>query len=309
MRKQIGFLFQNAALFDSISVGENVAFPMRRHTQADRPRDPAARAGEARGGRASSSEYDKMPAALSGGMRKRAGLARAMALDPPMLLVDEPSAGLDPITADEIDELLLELKQSDGTTLVVVTHNIPSARRLGDELVMLHEGRIIARGTPRGARASDNELVRAFMTSQTCRLNATYSRAVGAFVIGGLLLFAVGLFLIGDRRMLFADTSRCTPSSRRLPGSKNGAKVRVAGMDAGEVETIQMPGPAVGARFRVRMRVREGPAPAHPPRFGGLDSERRSGRQQVRADRGRHRAVAAGRRRGHDSEPRAVRYR
>ena len=75
-----------------------------------------------------SEEFDKMPAALSGGMRKRAGLARALALDPRILLVDEPSAGLDPITADEIDELLLDLKQSGGVTLVVVTHNIPSAR-------------------------------------------------------------------------------------------------------------------------------------------------------------------------------------
>ena len=99
------------------------------------------------------SEYDKMPAALSGGMRKRAGLARALALDPPILLVDEPSAGLDPITADEIDTLLLELKKRGGTTLIVVTHNIPSAKRLGDELVMLHEGRIVARGTAGGSRA------------------------------------------------------------------------------------------------------------------------------------------------------------
>jgi phospholipid/cholesterol/gamma-HCH transport system ATP-binding protein len=80
--------------------------------------------------------------------------------------VDEPSAGLDPITADEIDDLLLGLKKDGGTTLVVVTHNIPSARRLGDELVMLHEGRIIARGTAAELDKSDDELVRAFMTSQ-----------------------------------------------------------------------------------------------------------------------------------------------
>src|SRR6186713_2337355 len=91
-------------------------------------------------------EYDKMPADLSGGMRKRAGLARAMALDPPILLVDEPSAGLDPITADEIDQLLVARKQA-GTTLLVVTHNIPSARVVGDELAVLKEGRIVAQGT------------------------------------------------------------------------------------------------------------------------------------------------------------------
>jgi phospholipid/cholesterol/gamma-HCH transport system ATP-binding protein len=111
-------------------------------------------------------EYDTMPADLSGGMRKRAGLARAMALDPEILLVDEPSAGLDPITADEIDDLLLGRKQSGGVTLIVVTHNIPSARRLGDELLMLHDGRIIARGSAAELDRSSDPLVRAFLTSQ-----------------------------------------------------------------------------------------------------------------------------------------------
>jgi phospholipid/cholesterol/gamma-HCH transport system ATP-binding protein len=164
VRQKIGFLFQNAALFDSITVGENVAFPMRRHTKMKNAeiRERATAKLEAVG---LEKEYDKMPAALSGGMRKRAGLARALALDPPLLLVDEPSAGLDPITADEIDDLLLGLKKDGGTTLIVVTHNIPSARRLGDELVMLHEGRIIACGTAAQLDQSDNELVRAFMTS------------------------------------------------------------------------------------------------------------------------------------------------
>jgi phospholipid/cholesterol/gamma-HCH transport system ATP-binding protein len=165
VRKQIGFLFQNAALFDSISVGENVAFPMRRHTKlSDREiRDRALERLEAVG---LAEDYDKMPGALSGGMRKRAGLARALALDPPILLVDEPSAGLDPITTEEIDDLLLRLKEQYGTTLVIVTHNIPSARKLGDRLVMLHEGRIIAQGTVKDLEESDHELVRAFMHSE-----------------------------------------------------------------------------------------------------------------------------------------------
>jgi phospholipid/cholesterol/gamma-HCH transport system ATP-binding protein len=165
VRKKIGFLFQNAALFDSISVGENVAFPMRRHTDLGDAeiRKRAAAKLEAVG---LEREFDKMPAALSGGMRKRAGLARALALDPTILLVDEPSAGLDPITADEIDALLLDLKKRGGTTLIVVTHNMPSARRLGDELVMLHEGRILAQGTPADLDRSTDEMVRAFMSSQ-----------------------------------------------------------------------------------------------------------------------------------------------
>jgi phospholipid/cholesterol/gamma-HCH transport system ATP-binding protein len=165
LRKKMGFLFQNAALFDSISVGENVAFPMRRHTKL-KDSEIHARAQERLATVGLERDYDRMPGALSGGMRKRAGLARALALDPEILLVDEPSAGLDPITSDEIDALLLEMKEKRGVTLVVVTHNIQSATRLGDELVMLHEGRIIARGTAEDLSRSQDALVRAFMSSQ-----------------------------------------------------------------------------------------------------------------------------------------------
>lgn len=165
VRRKIGFLFQTAALFDSISVGENVAFPLRRHTTLH-DREIRARAVEKLAAVGLEREYAKMPAALSGGMRKRVGLARALALDPEIVLVDEPSAGLDPITADEIDTLLGGLKEGGGVTLVVVTHNIQSARRLGDDLVMLHEGRIIARGSPGDMDRSADPLVRAFMTSQ-----------------------------------------------------------------------------------------------------------------------------------------------
>jgi phospholipid/cholesterol/gamma-HCH transport system ATP-binding protein len=164
VRRSMGFLFQNAALFDSISVGENVAFPLRRHTDwPDAKIREVARAKLAEVGL--EDDFDKMPGELSGGMRKRAGLARAMALDPDILLVDEPSAGLDPITAREIDDLLVERKKG-GTTLVVVTHNIPSARHIGDELAVLHEGRVIARGTAEELDKSEDEIVQAFMKSR-----------------------------------------------------------------------------------------------------------------------------------------------
>ena len=165
VRRRIGFLFQNAALFDSISVGENVAFPLRRHTDLPEReiRDRAAGKLAAVG---LEEVYDAMPADLSGGMRKRAGLARALALDPGLLLVDEPSAGLDPITAGEIDDLLIELKDRGGTTLVVVTHNIPSARRIGDELILLDEGKIVARGTVEELERSDQPMVQSFMASR-----------------------------------------------------------------------------------------------------------------------------------------------
>jgi phospholipid/cholesterol/gamma-HCH transport system ATP-binding protein len=164
VRRKMGYVFQNGALFDSISVGENVAFVLRRHTRLDdgtvraRAREKLARVGL-------EEEYDRMPAALSGGMRKRAGLARAMALDPRILLVDEPSAGLDPITSDEIDSLLIELKKAGQVTLIVVTHNMPSARRIADRMVMLDQGRIVAEGTPADLDRSDTPLVRAFLHS------------------------------------------------------------------------------------------------------------------------------------------------
>jgi phospholipid/cholesterol/gamma-HCH transport system ATP-binding protein len=164
VRKGMGFLFQSAALFDAMTVGENVAFPMRRHTRL-REDEIRARAAAKLADVGLEREYDRMPGELSGGMRKRVALARAMALDPSILLVDEPSAGLDPITAHEIDELLAA-RQRRGATLVVVTHNIPSARALGDELALLHDGRLVARGTAADLDASDDPLVHRFMQSQ-----------------------------------------------------------------------------------------------------------------------------------------------
>jgi phospholipid/cholesterol/gamma-HCH transport system ATP-binding protein len=166
VRQRMGFLFQHAALFDSLTVGENVAFPLRRHRAHLSEREVRRIASEKLGKVGLADVYDRMPAALSGGMRKRAGLARAIALDPPILLVDEPSAGLDPLTTLEIDELLLELKRNAGTTLLVVTHNIPSARVIADELALLDHGRILARGTVAELDRSEHPLVQAFMRSQ-----------------------------------------------------------------------------------------------------------------------------------------------
>ncbi len=165
VRKRMGFLFQYSALFDSVSVGENVAFPLRRHTSLS-DTEIQDRAGEKLKRVGLEGISHKMPSEISGGMRKRVGLARALALDPPILLADEPSSGLDPVTSREIDELLLDLKHTDGTTMVIVTHNIPSARRIGDELAVLHEGRILARGSAAELEENEHELVREFMRSQ-----------------------------------------------------------------------------------------------------------------------------------------------
>jgi phospholipid/cholesterol/gamma-HCH transport system ATP-binding protein len=147
-----------------MTVGENVSFPMRRHTRLS-AEEIRARATQKLADVGLERDFDKMPADLSGGMKKRAALARAMALDPVILLVDEPSAGLDPITSHEIDELLVARKQA-GTTLVVVTHNIPSARVIADELAFLHEGRVVAQGTVDELDRSDDPLVQAFMRSE-----------------------------------------------------------------------------------------------------------------------------------------------
>ena len=163
-RKTMGFLFQYSALFDSLSVAENVAFPLRRHSRMTEGKIQAVvreRLAEV----GLETELDKMPLDLSGGMRKRVGLARALVLNPSVLLVDEPSSGLDPITTREIDKLLIDLKTANQTTMVVVTHNVPSARRIGDQLIVLHQGRIVMQGKAAELDQSKHEVVKQFMES------------------------------------------------------------------------------------------------------------------------------------------------
>lgn len=158
-RKKIGFLFQAAALFDSISVRENVAFPLRRHTKKS-DKEIREIANEKLREVELEKDADKMPSELSGGMQKRAGLARALALDPPIILVDEPSSGLDKITASEIYDLLRSLKEKRHVTLVAVTHDVPGARKFADRFAVLAKGKIIACGSPEDLMNSDSEEVR-----------------------------------------------------------------------------------------------------------------------------------------------------
>jgi phospholipid/cholesterol/gamma-HCH transport system ATP-binding protein len=165
VRRRMGFVFQNGALFDSITVGENVAFVLRRHAKDMKERDVRETARQKLASVGLEADYDKMPADLSGGMRKRAGLARALALDPAILLVDEPSAGLDPITSAEIDDLLLALKNNSRTTLVIVTHNMPSAKKLADRFLMLEDGHIAASGSSSDLEQSTDPMVQAFIHS------------------------------------------------------------------------------------------------------------------------------------------------
>ena len=163
--RNVGMSFQSAALLNSMSVVDNVALPIVEHLHVD-PRTAAmlARMRLARVGLAQAG--DKMPSELSGGMRKRAGLARAMALDPILLLFDEPSAGLDPITGRELDELILNLKREGTMGIVVVTHELGSINTIADRAIMLADGKVLAQGPLDEVRANPDPRVQAFFKRQ-----------------------------------------------------------------------------------------------------------------------------------------------
>jgi phospholipid/cholesterol/gamma-HCH transport system ATP-binding protein len=162
LRRSVGVAFQSAALFNSLSVEDNIALALREHTSlAPSIIDLVVWMKLASVGLA---EYGKLhPQELSGGMKKRAAVARAMALDPEILVFDEPSAGLDPIVAAELDELILFLKQASPMTVIVVTHELPSAFRIADRIAMLYQGSFLAVGTKAEIRASQHPRIRQFL--------------------------------------------------------------------------------------------------------------------------------------------------
>ena len=162
IRKQMGFLFQQAALYDSLTVAQNVAFPLRNTTLSENDRQEKVRELLSSVG-LKEEHFAKMPAEISGGMQKRVGLARALALDPAILLLDEPTAGLDPISAAEIGNLITELKRRRGITAVVVTHDIQGAKTFSDTLVLLNDGHLVAQGTFDDLRKSKNEFAARFL--------------------------------------------------------------------------------------------------------------------------------------------------
>ena len=162
VRKRIGFLFQQAALYDSLTVEENVEFPLSRHTtMSDAERKKRVR--ELLESVGMEQDLEKMPSEISGGMQKRVGLARALALDPEILLFDEPTAGLDPITAAEIGKLILELKQKRKMTAIVVTHDIRGAKVFSDRMVLIHDGNILAEGPLADLQKSKHPFVIQFL--------------------------------------------------------------------------------------------------------------------------------------------------
>lgn len=171
VRLQFGMLFQNSALFDDMTVFENVAFPLREHTEMhegeiyERVKKSLSILGMSKG-------WDKYPNELSGGMRKRVGLARAIIREPSILLYDEPTTGLDPVTRTTVDELIETLKRELKLTSIVISHDIPSALLLADQISFLHEGKIAFFGTPSEFRKSDHPAIQEFIKAEQRVANA-----------------------------------------------------------------------------------------------------------------------------------------
>lgn len=165
VRRQIGFLFQQSALFDSDNVRDNIAFPLREHGMHDehlieqKVKNVLNLVGL-------EDTIDQMPSELSGGQRKRVALARAVVLEPRVVLYDEPTTGLDPIRAQVINQLIIKLNTSLGITSIVVTHDIISAYRIADRIVFLHDGKVELEGTAKEFQASENPLVRQFLIGE-----------------------------------------------------------------------------------------------------------------------------------------------
>lgn len=165
-RKLFGMLFQNSALFDDITVYENVAFPLREHTKLSEEEisDKVVGALDMLGMNRSS--HDKLPNEISGGMKKRVALARAIIREPSILLYDEPTTGLDPVTRTTVDDLIDTLKRELGLTSIVISHDIPSALQLADHIAFLHQGEIVFWGTPDEFRKSEHEVIRSFLEAE-----------------------------------------------------------------------------------------------------------------------------------------------
>ncbi len=181
VRRKLGMLFQSAALFNSMTVAENVALPLREHTELEPSTiNIMARIKLELVGLAGFENFT--PDQLSGGMKKRAGLARAIAMDPEILCCDEPSAGLDPVVAVGIDNLILKLKRAFKMTIVVVTHELASVFMIADRIAMLHAGRIVALGTPEELRESSDPVVKQFMNREADEEDVDRERYLNSLV-------------------------------------------------------------------------------------------------------------------------------
>jgi phospholipid/cholesterol/gamma-HCH transport system ATP-binding protein len=164
IRMKMGFLFQHAALYDSLTVEQNVAFPLRHRGKKMSKSERGDRVTQLLTEVGMEGHQEKMPSDISGGMQKRVGLARALALEPDILLLDEPTAGLDPISSGEIDDLVLKLQAEHHMASIVVTHDLHSAKTIADRLALLNEGNVVIEGSFEELQRSDDEFVREFLS-------------------------------------------------------------------------------------------------------------------------------------------------
>ncbi len=167
-RRRVGYLFQSGALYDSMSVGDNMLFPLRHDASLDED-EKTSLAHERLGWVGLGGTFEKNPSDLSGGMRKRAALARTLMTDPEVILYDEPTTGLDPVTSNEISQLVARLEQEKGVTGIAVTHDMSCARLIADRVAFLHRGTVLAQGSWREIEESDEPLVRFFMATEFTR--------------------------------------------------------------------------------------------------------------------------------------------
>ncbi|MCM2323966.1 MAG: ATP-binding cassette domain-containing protein [Oligoflexia bacterium] len=170
-RTVFGMLFQNSALFDDMTIFDNVAFPLREHTAMSET-EIARKVKEALSHLGIVAGLDKLPSELSGGMRKRVGLARAIIREPKILLYDEPTTGLDPVTRTTVDELIETLKRELALTSIVISHDIPSALLLADQIAFLHQGEIVFWGKPEEFRVARHEAIQAFLSAEKRSVDA-----------------------------------------------------------------------------------------------------------------------------------------
>jgi phospholipid/cholesterol/gamma-HCH transport system ATP-binding protein len=166
VRRKMGYLFQSAALFDSFTVSENLALPLHRLDRNKSKEEIKRVVEETLGEVGLAKDGQKLPNALSGGMQKRAGLARALVLQPEILLVDEPASGLDRITASEIDDLLIKVKTERRTTMVIVTHDVHGARKIADKFAVLDQGKLLAFGTPEELDKRQDQYLQQFIAER-----------------------------------------------------------------------------------------------------------------------------------------------
>ncbi len=164
LRVRVGYLFQEGALYDSMSLIENVMFPLKRNQSRSKESEMEERAAEALKSVGLEDAMDKMPSELSGGMRKRGGLARTLILKPEIILYDEPTTGLDPYTARDIDELIIKIQETYDTTSIVVTHDMKCARLVSDRIIVLHAGQVLARGTYQELLKHEDKTVRNYFS-------------------------------------------------------------------------------------------------------------------------------------------------